>query len=138
MGGVKLSELIEDFKNEHSEIIAELKELEELGIHTKKGYDKLMCLIAYLLKHIRKEDEYLYPVLRKASEHNKKLQEILSLYVNGLGNMYVETLDFIVKYSKGAKDSNFQREYERLLEALIKRIEYEENILFIDYKMLKY
>ena len=127
---------IEKFKKEHSNIIEALKEVEELGIHTKEGHAKLMSLTVNLLKHLRNEDKHLYPVLRKASEHNKKLKEILNLFVNGLSALYVKMLRFIAKYYKGIKDNNFQMEYERLFCALSKRIEYEENILFSEYEKL--
>ncbi len=131
-----MSVLIEKFKKEHSEIIEALKEVEELGIHTEEGHAKLMSLIMALLKHLRDEDKLLYPVLKKASEQNKKLKEILHHFVNGLGTIYVEMLGFMAKHYKGAKANNFQSEYERLFGALSKRIEYEENILYDEYKKL--
>jgi len=133
-----MSALIEEFKKEHSGIIEALKEVEELGILTKEGHDKLMFVSVDLLKHLWSEDEWLYPVLRKASEHNKKLKEILSFFVNGLGGIHDEMLNFFLKYSNGVKDSNFQREYERLFGALSKRIEYEENILFGEYNTMNH
>ncbi len=131
-----MSELIEEFRKEHSKIIATLKEAEEIGILTKEGHAKLMFLTVDLVKHLWHEDEWLYPVLRKASEHNKKLKEILSFFINGLGNIHEEMLNFIKKYSQGVIDSNFQREYERLFGALSIRIEYEENILLDEYDEL--
>ncbi len=45
-------------------------------------------------------------------------------------------LKFFTKYSKGVIDSNFQREYERLFDALSKRIQYEELILYDEYEEL--
>ena len=131
-----MSALIEEYKKEHSEIIEGLKEVDKLGILTKEGHAKLLFLTVDLVKHLWHEDEWLYPVLRKASEHNKKLKEILSFFINGLGNIHEEMLDFIMKYYQGAIDSNFQREYERLFGALRKRIEYEENILYDVYEEL--
>ena len=89
-----------------------------------------------LLKHLWNEGKLLYPVLREAAEHNKMLKEVLSFFVNGLGVIHEEMLKFFTKYSKGVIDSNFQREYERLFEALSKRIEYEENILYGEYEKL--
>ena len=89
--------LIEEYKREHSEIIEGLKEVDELGVLTKKGHAKLMFLTVDLVKHLWHEDEWLYPVLRKASEHNKKLKEILSFFINGLGNIHEEMLSFLVK-----------------------------------------
>ena len=131
-----MSALIEEFKKEHSEIIEAFKEVKELGVLTKEGYAKLMYLFPDLLKHLCKEDEQIYPVLRKASEHNKKLKEILSFFVNGLGAIHEEVLEFMTKYYKEDLDSNFHREYERLFDALSKRIEYEENILYGEYEEL--
>ncbi len=131
-----MSALIEELKMEHSEIVGPFKEVEELGVLTKEGQAKLMFLAADLLKHLWNEDERLYPVLRKASEHNKKLKETLSFFVNGLGDIYEGTLKFITKYSNGFIDSNFQREYERLFEALNKRMRYEEILLFDEYEKI--
>ncbi len=131
-----MSALIEEFKKEHSEIIEAFKEVEELGILTKEGQTKFMFLSVDLLDHLWNEDEQLYPVLREAAEHNKKLKEILSFFINGLGAIHEEMLHFIMQYYQGPIDSNFQREYERLFDALIKRIGYEENILYGEYEEL--
>ena len=127
-----MSVLIEVFKREHSEIVEVLKEVEELGVLTKEGQAKLMSIAADLLKHLWNEDEQLYPVLRKASENNKKLKETLSL-VNGLGCIHEEMLKFFTEYYEGVIDNDFHREYERLIDALSKRIDYEENSLFDEY-----
>ena len=131
-----MSAVIEEFKKEHSEIIEAFKEVEELGVLTKEGHSKLMYLLTDLLKHLWHEDERLYPVLRKASEHNQKLKEILSTFINGLGVIHEEVLEFMSKYYKGDLNSNFHREYERLFDAINKRIGYEENILYGEYEEL--
>ncbi len=131
-----MSALIEEFKKEHLEIIEAFKEVEELGILTKEGQTKFKFLAVDLLKHLWNEDEQLYPVLREASEHNKKLKEILSFFINGLGAIHEEVLEFMTKYYKGDLNSNFHREYERLFDSLSKRIEYEENILYGEYERL--
>ena len=39
-----------------------------------------MTIVAYLLNHLWDEDEQLYPVLRKAVEHNMKLKEVLTFF----------------------------------------------------------
>ena len=131
-----MSALIEEFKKDHSEIIEAFKEVEELGVLTKEGQTKFMFLAVDLLKHLWNEDKLLYPAIREAAEHNKMLKEVLSFFVNGLGNIHEEMLIFFTKYSKGVIDSNFQREYERLFDALSTRIEYEENILYDEYEKL--
>ncbi len=135
-GGVNVSALIEEFKKEHSRIIEAFKEVKELSILTKEEQAKFKFLATDLLNHLWNEDERLYPILRKESEHNKKLKEILSFFVNGLGTIDVEMAEFFTKYSKGVIDSRFQREYERLFEALNIRIGYEENILYGEYEKI--
>ncbi len=131
-----MSALIEGYKKEHSEIIEALKKVKELGVLTEEGQAKLMPEIVGLLKHLWSEDQWFYPVLLKASKHNKKMEEILSVFTNSLGELHDEMQNFITRYSKGAKDNNFQRDYERLFDTLSKRIEYEENILFSEYEKL--
>ncbi len=132
-----MSVLIEKFKREHSGFVEALKEVEELGILTKEGHAKLMYLLPDLLDHLWNEDERIYPVLRRASEHNKTLKEILRFFVNGLGAIHEEMLIFMAKYSEGVVMYNtFQREYERLFDTLSKRIGYEENFLYDEYEEL--
>jgi len=60
-----MSILIEELKKEHSEIIATLNEVKELGILSKEGQDKLMSLEVSLLAHLGIEDDQLYPALKK-------------------------------------------------------------------------
>ena len=134
--GVKVSALIERFKNEHFGIIEALKEVEELGIITKDGHAKLISLTVDLLNHIWCEDNWFYPILRKASGHNKKLKEELFFFINGLGTIHEKIFFFMDKYSQRVKGSNFQREYESLFGALRKRIDYEENILYGEFEGL--
>ena len=61
-----MSELIDGFKRDHSEIVDALKEVKELGVLTKEGHDKRMSTVVDLLKHLWNEDRQLYPVLKKA------------------------------------------------------------------------
>ena len=50
-----MSTLIEEFKNEHFEIIETHKGAKELGVLTKEGQIKLMSIKATLLKHLKEE-----------------------------------------------------------------------------------
>ncbi len=129
-----MTTLIKRFKIEHSDIIEAFKEVEELGILTKEGQTKFKFLAVDLLKHLWNEDKLLYPVLKEAAEHNKMLKEVLNFFVNGLGAIHEEMMEFFNKNSKGVIDSNFKREYEKLFEALSIRIGYEDNTLYGEYE----
>ncbi len=72
--------LIEEFKREHSGILAILNEVKKLGIHSPEGRSKLITAKEFLLEHLNKENEQLYPVLRKGAKHNKDLQNELDIF----------------------------------------------------------
>ncbi len=131
-----MSALIEEFKREHSEILAMLNEIKELGILTHKGQEKLMSVKSCLIEHLNKEDEKFYPVLNKAAEQNKKLKELLESLANGLQTLSIGMAEFFDKYSRGILDTKFEEEFENLFVALCKRMRQEEFILYDEYNML--
>jgi hypothetical protein len=131
-----MSALIDEFKKEHSEIIATLNEVEELGILSREGLAKLVSVKASLLEHLWNEDEQLYPVLRKEAGHNKKLKEILDVFANDTENIYGDMLEFFGTYTEGAIDSKFTGEFEHLFATLRTRIRNEENFLYSEYEKI--
>ena len=131
-----MSPLIEEFKREHSEIIDSLKECRELGIFTKKGKTKLMAVKESLLEHLKEEDEKFYPVLRRASEHNKKLKEVLEVFAKDLENVSKFVFEFFDRYDKGLLDEKLVKDFETLFTVLRYRMENEENILYEEYNKL--
>ena len=131
-----MSALIDEFKKEHSEIIATLNEVEEHGILSEEGQAKLASVEASLLEHLWNEDERLYPVLRKEAERNKKLKEILDVFANDIENIYGDMLEFFGKYTEGAIDSKFEGEFEHLFATLRTRIRNEENFLYSEYEKI--
>lgn len=132
-----MSALIEEFKNEHSEIIAILNEVKKLGIHSEEGRSKLMSAKEHLLKHLNKENEQLYPVLRKAAEHNKNLQNELDIFAIEPEYLSRVVLEFFDEYSRGAIDKDFQINFESLFAALNARIRNEEESLYQEYEAIK-
>ncbi len=131
-----MSVLTGGFKSDHSNIVAGLKEAKELGVLTKEGHAKAISIIVDLVTHLSQEDELLYPLLTKASKHNKKLKEILSVFVNGLGKIYEDALNLLTKYSIKHLNSDFHKEFDILFDTLSIRIECEENFLFDEYEKI--
>ena len=131
-----MSALIEEFKREHSEIVAILKEVEELGILSKEGQAKLMSIKASLLEHLWNENELLYPVLWKEAERNNDLKNILDLFAVEMEDVSRVVQEFFDKYHGGVIDEDFPREFERLFTAISKRIMNEEDILYGVYEEL--
>ncbi len=129
-----MSVLIEELKKDHSEIVKLLKEVKELGILSKEGQAKLLSAKAHLLKHLSKEDEQLYPVLRKKAKENKQLQNALDLCVMDMENVSRVVQEFFDKYSRGVSGKELQKEFENLFVALDKRVRNEEDILYDEYE----
>ncbi len=128
-----MSALIEEFRKEHSEILAMLNEIKELGVLTHKGQAKLMSVKSCLIEHFSKEDEKFYPVLYKAAEQNMKLKELLELLANDLQTLSIGVTKFFDKYDRGILDRMFEEEFENLFVALNNRVSNEEDILYDEY-----
>ncbi len=131
-----MSTLIEELKKEHSEIIATLNEVRELGILSKEGHAKLISAKESLLEHLKKEDERLYPVLKKEAEHNKKLKEILDVFAVDMENVSRVVMEFFDKYYEEVIDSAVSGAFEDIFAAFRNRIRNEEDILYEEYKKI--
>ena len=129
-----MSALIEELKRDHAEIIAMLNEVKELGISSKEGQARLMSAKTHLLAHLKKEDEQLYPVLRKEAEHNKNLKKEVDMFA--MDPEYVSRVvsEFFDKYSGGEIDENFSVNFESLCTSLSARIRNEEGALYEEYE----
>ena len=131
-----MSALIEEFKNEHSEIVDALQEVKELGILTKEGQAKLMSVKAALLEHLKEEDEKFYPVLRKEAEKNKKLKEELDIFAKDFESVSKVVLEFFDRFDKGVLGSRLLWDFETLIMVLRNRIMNEEIFLYGEYENL--
>ena len=129
-----MSELIEEFKRDHAEIMAILNEAKELGILSKEGQAKLIFIKEHLLAHLKKEDEKLYPALRKEAEDNERLRNTLDLFALDMETVSSVVQEFFDKYSGGEIDGNFSVNFESLSVALSTRIRNEEDALYEEYE----
>ena len=131
-----MSALIDEFKKDHLEIIDTLKEIKELGVLSEEGQAKLISAKESLLEHLRKEDELLYPVLKKEAEHNEKLKELLDVFAKDMENVSRVVMDFFDKYSEDVIDSAVTDEFEHLFAAFRNRIRHEEDILYEEHEKI--
>ena len=131
-----MSALIEELRREHSEILAILSEVKELGILSKEGQAKLMSVKTILLEHLKKEDVKFYPVLYKVAEHNNSLKNVLELFAMDMEIVSRVALEFFDKYSRGVLGKELQEEFERLIVALRNRIKNEEDILYLEHERM--
>ncbi len=128
--------LIDQLIKEHSKIIADLTEANNLGIITEKGQSKLFSAKADLLEHLKNEDEHLYPVLKKEAENNKHLESILNSFSSEMENISKSVMEFIDKYSNGVLDSKYVESFESILATLSTRMKKEESVIFAEYEKI--
>jgi hemerythrin-like domain-containing protein len=134
-----MSILIEELKKEHSEILAALNEVRELGILSKEGQEKLISLEVGLLAHLELEDDQLYPALRKEAEHSNSIKDTLDLFAIDMENVSKIVQEFFEKYSDGFSGMDLKElseDFENFIAALKKRIGNEEESLYEEYETL--
>ena len=134
-----MSILIEELKKEHSEILATLNEVKQLGILSEEGQDKLISLEVGLLAHLEMEDDQLYPVLKKEAEHSNSIKGTLELFAIDMENVSKIVREFFEKYSEGFSGvelDQLSEDFENLFSALTKRICNEEESLYEEYETL--
>lgn len=130
--------LIEDLKKEHAEIVDVLKEVKTLGIGSKEGKAKLLLAKDGLLSHLKKEDEQLYPVLKKEAEKNPELKRTLDIFAQEMEKISGVVLSFFGKYSGSAPSGlEFAKDLGAIFTGLETRIRREENILYREYEKIK-
>ena len=132
-----MSALIDEFKREHAEILAILKDVKRLGIHSEEGRSKLMSAKGHLLEHLKKENEQLYPDLKKEAEDNKTLQDELDIFAIDPEYLSRVAIEFFDRYSGGATEKDSEINFESLYAAINARIRNEEETLYQEYEEIK-
>lgn len=95
---------------------------------------KIGTLNGIMQMHLKYEDDYLYPLFLN-NQNNQKLREIAEQFVQDMGNLDQQFKEYQEIYLRNPeiikKDTKrFIDETERILEAISRRIDREENELF--------
>lgn len=131
-----MNDLIEELKREHQLIASHLADANKLGVDTREGTLSLMKAKSALLAHLKKEDERLYPVLRRAAQKDRRLQWMLELYAQDMEEVSSAAVVFFQKYENGGKGIEFIRDFGTLLARLKIRIRNEEGELYREYEAI--
>jgi iron-sulfur cluster repair protein YtfE (RIC family) len=128
--GSENSQFFNQLKEEHRLILDTLMEVKKLGVHTMEGRNALTASKNLLCRHFKKEDELIYPAMRKAAGDDKKKKQIIREFVKEMKQVtqYCET--FFNKYSISGGGIEFMRDFDYLYSQLNSRLQKEENILF--------
>lgn len=128
-----MTTLVNELKSEHAKIATVLEKVSNLGIFTPAAQKMLLEAKDRLLSHLKKEDERLYPVLRKEAENNSELKRTIDHFAKDMEAISQAALDFFDKYAKGGSGFEFAKDFGRLFSNLANRIYREESILYQKY-----
>lgn len=128
--------LIEELENEHVVIVNTFKTIERLGIYSREGHKKLLTAKNSFLAHLKKEDEELYPALRKTAENNKEFKRKLDHFSKNIEEVTNFVLQFFDKYSTEGSGSKFKLDCDKLYSILKARMLNEE-IIYKEYEKLQ-
>ena len=133
--------LILQLKEEHVQLIRlfeEVKsEISQGDIEPNILVEQLRDLKYILLAHLALEDKLIYPKL--TSSDNKEAQNIGKKFSTEMAEISNVVLAFFGKYiiidiQKLKSDKEFEKELTGIIEAVVKRVELEENTLFPAYE----
>lgn len=130
-----MSELIDELKREHAQIVFALKEVKQMGFTSKDAEDKILSIKTGLFEHLKREDQELYPVLKKAAENDENLKQILDSFAKDMTDVSKTAVQFFEKQTEGGTETEFARDLKNLIMELASRIKREEMTLFTEYEI---
>lgn len=131
-----MSQLVDELKRDHVQIVALFEQLKTLGVAGKEGQAKLLSSKQLLLAHLKKEDERLYPALREAAAKNEAVKRLLDTFAKDMTEISGAVLQFFDKYAQGGSGFEFSKDYGKVVGTLGVRVQREENILYKEYDKL--
>lgn len=127
-----MSKLVQELKQDHEKLAQVLSAALSKG-PTKEGLQLLTTSKAALLAHLKKEDTFLYPELKKASLNDKNLKMTLDSFASDMEKVSKAALDFFNKWEKGGDGAEFMKDLSNLLATLSNRIHREETLLYPEF-----
>ncbi len=132
-----MEHLITELKKEHKYLLEVIEKLSQMPINSNQGQAILSQTKETLLKHLKKEEEFLYPTLRGKAKEDTALQKILETFGKELEKLSSVIMDYYNNYLGTKKDIDadaFRKDTIKIMVALKDRIYKEELILFKYYK----
>lgn len=122
--------LIEELKEEHTQIIELLKAAKGYSISTVNGRTNLMKCKAILFSHLMQEDEIIYPALLDQANQYGNLKQILEALSQNMRSVTLQAMTFFKRYERVDRGVDIQREFDFFYTAQERRIRKEENIIY--------
>lgn len=128
--------LIEELKHDHTVLSDKLIEIHRNGIISPESKKILFECKELLLEHLKKEDERLYPPLKKEAASNIEVMSMVKRYIENMEKISKGAIQFFEKYESSSEGTDFTKDLAKLLATLTSRIRKEEMILYVQYEEL--
>ncbi len=129
-----ISKLIIELKKEHLLIKKTFNKIKDFNIKADKRKLLFKDAKQFLSSHIKKEDEFLYPLLWKKAEIDNNLKHTLELCMDDMNNIAQEVQNFFSKYEDKEFGDEFYSELGKLCADISQRIIYEEEVIYEKYE----
>ncbi len=133
----KNKKLVKQWKKEHEQIVILAHEV--IAAYSKNNHDsakkKLQALNNLAVDHIMNEDIEFYKLLKDDSRIDSKTENLVNDFVKSFKGTKMALMNFLTKYSKPETplDDEFFSTFNKLLDVLGQRIDFEEENLY--YKL---
>lgn len=133
-----MARLTDDLKKDHAEIAAMLEQVKDAKTSHKEAHKILLSARATLMKHLRKEDSHLYPLLNSAAAKDEGLKKTLDFYAKDMEGITRNAEAFFDKYTRSGAELNieFAVAFGRLFADISRRLRSEESTIYREYDKL--
>jgi iron-sulfur cluster repair protein YtfE (RIC family) len=128
------NKLTEELHHEHQILAEKLTQVKKLG-PTEEGLKILQNSKAALIAHLKKEDAFLYPELRRMARQDSRMKEIVDNFAADMEMISAVAIQFFVDWENGGDPEDFGKELDTLIAVLLGRIRREETILYPEYNL---
>jgi chemotaxis protein CheX len=125
------------FKIEHEQLVAAFKEVQAIGIDTMAGKKLFWKMEAMLVSHLTHEDTSMYPLLKKSSVTDPKLQTILDHFSVEMESIVQTVTEFSQILESEAPSSDLAETLNSIGTVLLLRIKLEEAIIYPAFERLE-
>jgi len=134
----EVAKLTDDLKKDHAEIAALLEQLKDRRTSHQEAHKILISARSTLLKHLRKEDAHLYPLLNTAAQKDAALKKTLDFYMKDMEQITRSAETFFDAYTKKDAELNieFAVAFGKLFADLSRRLRSEESTIYREYDKL--
>lgn len=128
------SEYIQNWKSEHLAITDALAFAVKLDICSKAGQQKMRETKDMILKHLKSEDEVLYPMLKKSARKSVNMMRVVELFAKEMDELAPKVWEFFKEYEADPMKEGLSSRIGEIITLLKIRIDKEETILIKEYE----